>query len=137
MVVIGVVVIGGIELVMSVFELLFLFNLDVEVDVVMIGFYYDYVVVKMFVYDLILLLIWENGFCNLINNKYVISKVEDFVGLNFCVMQNLIFLDIFCCLGVNFVLMVFGEVFIVLEIGVVDGQENLLLLIQVSCFYEV
>lgn len=137
MVVTGAAAIGGIEPAMSAFELPFLFASDAEVDAVMTGPYFDHVAAKMPAHDLVLLSIWENGFRNATNAKRPITKVEDFKGLNFRVMQNPIFLDTFRRLGANPVPMAFGEVFTALETGAVDGQENPLPLIQASRFYEV
>lgn len=137
MVVTGAAAIGGIEPAMSAFELPFLFASDAEVDAVMTGPYFDHVAAKMPAHDLVLLSIWENGFRNSTNGKHAITKVEDFQGLNFRVMQNPIFLDTFRRLGANPVPMAFGEVFTALETGAVDGQENPLPLIQASRFYEV
>lgn len=137
MVVTGAAAIGGIEPAMSAVELPFLFASDAEVDAVMTGPFFDHLAAKMPAHDLVLLSIWENGFRNSTNNKQAITKVEDFQGLNFRVMQNPIFLDTFRRLGANPVPMAFGEVFTALETGAVDGQENPLPLIQASRFYEV
>lgn len=137
MVVTGAAAIGGIEPAMSAFELPFLFASDAEVDAVMTGPYFDHVAAKMPAHGLVLLSIWENGFRNSTNNKRPITKIDDFKGLNFRVMQNPIFLDTFRRLGTNPVPMAFGEVFTALETGAVDGQENPLPLIEASRFYEV
>lgn len=137
MVVTGAAAIGGIEPAMSAVELPFLFASDAEVDAVMTGPFFDHLAAKMPAHDLVLLSIWENGFRNSTNNKHAITRVEDFAGLNFRVMQNPIFLDTFRRLGANPVPMAFGEVFTALETGAVDGQENPLPLIQASRFYEV
>ena len=137
MVVTGSDAIGGIEPAMNVFGLPFLFGSEAEVDAVMTGPFYDYVAEKMPAHGLVLLSFWENGFRNATNSKHPITKVEDFQGLNFRVMQNNIFLETFRRLGANPVPMAFGEVFTALETGAVDGQENPLPLIQASKFHEV
>lgn len=137
MVVTGAAAIGGIEPAMNTFELPFLFASNEEVDAIMTGPYFDHVAAKMPEHGLVMLSIWENGFRNATNSKLPITKVEDFSGLNFRVMQNPIFLDTFRRLGANPVPMAFSEVFTALETKAVDGQENPLPLILASRFHEV
>lgn len=137
MVVTGAAAIGGIEPAMNAFSLPFVFSTDKEVDSIMTGKYFDHLAELMPQHDLILLSIWENGFRNATNSKQPITKVDDFKGLNFRVMQNPIFLETFRRLGANPVPMAFGEVFTALETHAVDGQENPLPLILATKFYEV
>lgn len=137
MVVTGAAAIGGIEPAMSTFELPFLFASNEEVDAIMTGPFFDHVAAKMPQHGLVMLSIWENGFRNATNSKHPITKVDDFAGLNFRVMQNPIFLETFRLLGANPVPMAFSEVFTALETKAVDGQENPLPLILASRFQEV
>lgn len=137
MVVILSLLLIGILLDFGVFDLFFFFVNEKEVDVVFDGSFGKYIDVKFEFVGFVNLVYWENGFCNFINLCCLVEKWEDFKGFKVCVMQNNVFFDIFKILGVNVVLMVFGEVFMVLEIKVIDGQENFFVIIDIFKFYEV
>ena len=81
--------------------------------------------------------IWENGFRNLTNSERFVDSPEDMDGLKIRLMENPIHVATFETLGARAVPMPFGELFTALQQGTVDGQENPLVIIETSKFYEV
>lgn len=81
--------------------------------------------------------IWENGFRNLTNSERFVDAPEDMDGLKIRLMENPIHVATFETLGARAVPMPFGELFTALQQGTVDGQENPLVIIDTSKFYEV
>jgi len=67
---------------------------------------------------------WENGFRHLTNSKMVIKKVEDGKGLKIRTMENKVHLAAWKSAGFNPTPMAWGEVFVAMQQGVIDGQEN-------------
>lgn len=127
----------GIVPALGAFDLPFLFNNAQEADAVLDGAFGDYMSGLMPEVGLVNLSYWENGFRNLTNSRRAVTKPEDFAGIKVRVMQNNIFLDTFKTLGTNAVPMAFGEVFTALETRAIDGQENPVVTIDTSKFYEV
>lgn len=80
---------------------------------------------------------WENGYWNVMNFKCLIVVFVDFEGLKVWVMFDKVWLEIFEQMGVQFVLLVFGEFYLVFQQGVFDVQENFLLIIWLFFFFEV
>jgi tripartite ATP-independent transporter DctP family solute receptor len=81
--------------------------------------------------------IWENGFRMLTNNKRPVVNPEDVRGMKIRLMENPVHMATFRHLGASPVPMPFGEVFTALQQGTVDGQENPLIIIHTSKFFEV
>lgn len=81
--------------------------------------------------------IWENGFRNLTNSKKAVMEPADMNGLKIRLMENPIHVATFKTLGAYPVPMPFGELFTALQQKTVDGQENPLIIIYTSKFYEV
>lgn len=82
------------------------------------------------------LVYWDNGFKIMIVNSLVVY-IDDFLGLKMCIQFLKIFEVQFEVFGVVLQVMVFLEVYQVLQIGVVDGMENMLLNIYIQCVNEV
>ncbi len=122
---------------LGVFDLPFLFTNEKEADAVLDGPFGKYIADKLPGFGVVNLSYWENGFRNLTNSKRAVSKAEELTGLKVRVMQNNIFLDSFKSMGTNATPMAFGEVFAALETHAIDGQENPLVTIDTSKFYEV
>ncbi len=71
------------------------------------------------------ILAWgENGYREITNSKRPIKKPEDLKGLKIRVVGTPIFIDIMKSLGANPVNMNWGEAKVAFQQGVVDGQEN-------------
>jgi tripartite ATP-independent transporter DctP family solute receptor len=81
--------------------------------------------------------IWENGFRHLSNSKLAVVKPEDAKGLKIRLMENAVHLATFRALGAYPTPMPFGELFTAMQQKTVDGQENPLVIIATSKFYEV
>ncbi|MDU5081691.1 TRAP transporter substrate-binding protein [uncultured Tissierella sp.] len=79
---------------------------------------------------------YEDGYKHFTANK-PISELEDFKGLKFRTMESPIIINQFKALGANPTPIDFGELYSSLQLGVVDGQENPLVTIVSSKFYEV
>ena len=78
------------------------------------------------------LLAWgENGFRELTNSRRTIAKPEDLKGLKIRVVGTPIFIDIMKALGANPVNMNWGDAQVAFQQGVVDGQENPVVAIEI------
>jgi TRAP-type transport system periplasmic protein len=86
---------------------------------------------------LILLALWDNGIRHTSNNVRPIEKPEDLAGVKVRTPPDPMTVDIFKALGANPTPMAFSELYIGLQQGVVDGQENPLMNIWSSKLYEV
>lgn len=80
---------------------------------------------------------WDNGIRHITNNARPINTPEDVAGLNIRTPQDPMTIDIFSTLGANPTPIAFGELYLALQQGVVDGQENPLVNIWASDIYEV
>lgn len=86
---------------------------------------------------LVLLALWDNGIRHVSNNVHPIETPEDLDGLKIRTPPDEMTVDIFEALGANPTPMNFSELYIALQQGVVDGQENPLMNIYSSKLYEV
>ncbi|WP_404376129.1 TRAP transporter substrate-binding protein [Vreelandella aquamarina] len=86
---------------------------------------------------LVLLALWDNGIRHVSNNVRPIETPEDLEGLKIRTPPDEMTVDIFEALGANPTPMNFSELYIALEQGVVDGQENPLMNIHSSKLHEV
>jgi tripartite ATP-independent transporter DctP family solute receptor len=79
----------------------------------------------------------ENGYRQLTTKKTRVTSPEDMKGLKFRVPTSPVMVDTFKAMGADPTVINFAELFIALQQGTVDGQENPLGLIESSKFYEV
>ena len=86
---------------------------------------------------LVLLGTWDNGVRQMTNSKRPINKVEDMKGLKMRVPPDATLVDIMKSLGAESQQIKFAELYVALQQGVVDGQENPLVNIHASKLYEV
>ncbi|WP_413614986.1 TRAP transporter substrate-binding protein [Halomonas cupida] len=86
---------------------------------------------------LVLLALWDNGIRNVSNNVRPIETPEDLEGIKIRTPPDPVTVDIFEALGANPTPMNFSELYIALQQGVVDGQENPLMNIYSSKLHEV
>lgn len=70
------------------------------------------------------LAIWENGFRQITNNEHPINTPEDLQGLKIRTPNSSWRVAMFREYGANPTPMGFSEVFVALQTGVIDGQEN-------------
>ncbi|SFU74800.1 TRAP transporter substrate-binding protein [Halomonas korlensis] len=87
--------------------------------------------------NLVLLALWDNGIRHVSNNVHPIETPEDLDGMKIRTPPDEMTVDIFEALGANPTPMNFSELYIGLEQGVVDGQENPLMNIYSSKLHEV
>jgi tripartite ATP-independent transporter DctP family solute receptor len=71
------------------------------------------------------------------NSKRAITKVEDMKGLKMRTPPDAVLVDIMQSLGAEAQQIKFAELYVALQQGVVDGQENPLVNIHASKLYEV
>ena len=83
-----------------------------------------------------LLAYWENGFRHVTNSKHPINTPEDLVGVKMRLPENEIYQRTFEVFGANVVAMPSSETYTALQQKTVDGQENPLVHILTSKFYE-
>ncbi len=81
--------------------------------------------------------VWENGFRQITNNKKSIVKPEDLQGIKLRVPGGTWRVKMFKAYGANPTPLAFSEVFVALQTGAMDGQENPLAQIDSARFYEV
>lgn len=86
---------------------------------------------------MVLLGTWDNGIRHMTNSKRPISKVEDMKGLKMRVPPDATLVDIMKSVGAESQQVKFAELYVALQQGVVDGQENPLVNIHASKLYEV
>ena len=80
---------------------------------------------------------WDNGIRHMTNSKRPITKVEDMKGLKMRTPPDAVLVDIMQALGADPQQIKFAELYVALQQGVVDGQENPLVNIHASKLYEV
>ncbi len=83
------------------------------------------------------LAVWENGFRNITTNTKPIVTPADLAGMKLRVPQGKWRVKMFQTYGANPSPMALSEVFVALQTGVMDGQENPLTQIYSSKFQEV
>ncbi|MDB5838457.1 MAG: dicarboxylate transporter, DctP subunit [Herminiimonas sp.] len=79
----------------------------------------------------------ENGFRHMTNSKRPVKAPEDLKGLKMRTMENPVHIQAYRTFGISPTPMGFSEVFMALQQGVVDGQENPLTVITTSKFDQV
>jgi tripartite ATP-independent transporter DctP family solute receptor len=84
-----------------------------------------------------ILSVWENGVRHITNNKRPIVKPEDLAGIKLRVPGGVWRVKMFQAYGANPSPMEFKEVFVALQTGVMDGQENPFAQIFPARFHEV
>ena len=80
---------------------------------------------------------WDNGIRHITNSKRPINMPADLKGLKIRTPADPMTVDIFQALGAATQQIAFGELYIALQQGVVDGQENPLANIASNKLYEV
>jgi len=86
---------------------------------------------------LIVLGYWDNGVRHMSNSKRPILKPADLQGLKMRTPPDAVTVDIMKALGAEAQQIKFAELYVALQQGVVDGQENPLMNIYASKLYEV
>jgi TRAP-type transport system periplasmic protein len=81
--------------------------------------------------------VWENGERHITNSKRPIVKPEDLMGLRLRVPQGEWRVKMFQAYGASPTPLAFSEVYVALQTGVMDGQENPFAQIFPARFYEV
>ncbi len=80
---------------------------------------------------------WDNGIRHLTNSKRKVVTPADLSGMKIRTPADPMTIDIFQSLGASTEQIAFGELYIALQQGVVDGQENPLANIESSKLFEV
>jgi tripartite ATP-independent transporter DctP family solute receptor len=80
---------------------------------------------------------WENGFRQITTAKRVVKTVRDLSGQKIRVPVNPLSISLFKYLGAAPVAMNFAELYPALQTGVVDGQENPLVVVDTGKLFEV
>jgi TRAP-type transport system periplasmic protein len=86
---------------------------------------------------LVVLGYWDNGIRHMSNSKRALAKPEDLKGLKMRTPPDAVTVDIMQALGAEAQQIKFAELYVALQQGVVDGQENPLMNIHASKLYEV
>ncbi|SFD96689.1 TRAP transporter substrate-binding protein [Acidovorax konjaci] len=80
---------------------------------------------------------WDNGIRHMTNSRKPIRTVEDLRGLKMRTPPDAVLVDIMQALGAEAQQIKFAELYVALQQGVVDGQENPLANFHASKLYEV
>lgn len=80
---------------------------------------------------------WDNGIRHITNSKRAIKTPDDLKGLKFRTPPDPATIDIFQALGAATAQIAFSELYVALQQGVVDGQENPMTNIASAKIYEV
>lgn len=86
---------------------------------------------------LVVLGYWDNGIRHMSNSKRPLLKAEDLKGMKMRTPPDSVTVDIMQSLGAEAQQIKFAELYVALQQGVVDGQENPLMNIHASKLYEV
>ena len=86
---------------------------------------------------LIVLGYWDNGIRHVSNNKRPVLTPSDIKGLKIRTPPDAVTIDIMAALGAETQQIKFAELYVALQQGVVDGQENPLVNVYASKLYEV
>ena len=86
---------------------------------------------------LVVLGYWDNGIRHMSNNKRPLLKPEDLKGLKMRTPPDSVTVDIMQSVGAEAQQIKFSELYVALQQGVVDGQENPLVNVQAGKLYEV
>lgn len=109
---------------LAIFDLPFLFTSDGIADKVLDSDVGEFLSSKFPEKDLVNLGWYEFGFRHLTNSVRPVETPEDLEGLKIRTMDNKYHLSTWKAMGANPTPMSWGEVFISLEQGAIDGQEN-------------
>ena len=121
----------------NVFELPFLFADEEEAYRVLDGEVGERLLAELDEQNVVGLNYWENGFRMLSNNVREIKTVDDVKGIDIRTLENEWHMELWSELGANPTPMNYGELYIGLEQGTVDAQENPVGNVVNSHFYEV
>ena len=80
---------------------------------------------------------WDNGIRHMTNSKRPLRSVDDLKGLKMRTPPDAVLVDIIQALGAEAQQIKFAELYVALQQGVVDGQENPLANFHASKLYEV
>jgi TRAP-type transport system periplasmic protein len=86
---------------------------------------------------LVVLGYWDNGIRHMSNSKRALLKADDLKGMKMRTPPDTVTVDIMQSLGAEAQQIKFAELYVALQQGVVDGQENPLMNIHASKIYEV
>lgn len=121
----------------NVLGLPFLFQDLKQAEAVMDGPVGDKIAAAAEKQGILILSWWNNGMRQTSNSKKPIAVPADLAGLKIRTPPDSMTIDIFEALGASPTPMPFSELYIALQQGVVDGQENPLINIHSSKLYEV
>lgn len=127
----------GFNPVQNVLDIPFIFDDHAHVYRVLDGEVGEKLFASMEEHDLKGIAFWEIGFRNVINSKRPIETVADLKGLKIRTTGNKAHIQAFKLLGANPQPMPFGEVYLALQTGVVDGTEHPVNEIYAMKFHEV
>lgn len=86
---------------------------------------------------LVVLGYWDNGIRHMSNNKRPLMKPDDLKGLKMRTPPDTVTVDIMQSVGAEAQQIKWSELYVALQQGVVDGQENPLVNVQAGKLYEV
>lgn len=122
---------------MAIFELPFLITNRQQLNKIEQHVFYPFVAPEVEKKGYKIIGLWENGFRSITNNTRPINRPEDLKGLKIRTPSSSWRLKMFKAWGANPTPIPFGDVFIGLRTGIIDGQENPLTNIYAAKLQEV
>ena len=121
----------------AAFGMPFLFSSQAQAGKVMAGPAGQELADKSAEKGLVVLGYWDNGIRHMSNNKRPLLKPDDLKGLKMRTPPDSVTVDIMKSLGAEAQQIKWSELYVALQQGVVDGQENPLVNVQAGKLYEV
>jgi TRAP-type transport system periplasmic protein len=121
----------------AAFGMPFLFSSQAHAWTVMDGAAGKALAAKSAEKGLVVLGYWDNGIRHMSNNKRPLMKPDDLKGLKMRTPPDTVTVDIMQSVGAEAQQIKWSELYVALQQGVVDGQENPLVNVQAGKLYEV
>lgn len=130
-------VVSQIEPAFQINDLPFLYANEEQAYQVLDGKVGQQLAAKLETKGVIVLGYMEGGFRSMVNNVRPVSTPDDVKGVKYRVMQNPVYIDMFSSLGGTAVPMAWGETFMAVQQGTIDGLEMPVALVDAAKYFEV
>lgn len=130
-------VVSQLEPAFQINDLPFLYGDEEQAYAVLDGHPGEILAEKLDARGIVVLGYMEGGYRSMVNNVRPVDSPEDVAGVKYRVMQNPVYIDMFSMLGGNAIPMEWGETFMAVQQGTIDGLEMPVALADAAKYYEV
>ncbi|ODT84056.1 MAG: transporter [Pelagibacterium sp. SCN 64-44] len=130
-------VVSQLEPAFQINDLPFLYGTEEQAYAVLDGHPGEMLAEKLDAKGVIVLGYMEGGYRSMVNNIRPVETPQDVAGVKYRVMQNPVYIDMFSMLGGNAIPMEWGETFMAVQQGTIDGLEMPVALADAAKYYEV